>query len=108
MQPRSGPMPDEWSGTFIHKDLKVNGTVQHSLWIIDSKYEDFYRLMDCGVEPTLKIWFIGSIWWEIDFLEIHSRVIKTSFLGWIGPKNKIVSISLTSSCTDYVISGHRG
>ena len=52
--------------------------------------------------------YLGSIWWEIDYLGIHSRVIKTSFLAYIGPKNKIAAISSTSSCTDYVISGHGG
>ena len=54
-----------------------------------------------GLESLMYI-YIGSIWWEIDFPGIHSRVIKTR------AKNKIAAISLTSSCTDYVISGHRG
>ena len=25
--------------------------------------------------------YLGSIWWEMDLLGIHSRIMKTSFLG---------------------------
>ena len=56
MQPRSGPMPDEWSGTFIHRDLNVNGLVHQDMKILSLFSLEFEGVrLKCYVEPKLKI-----------------------------------------------------